>query len=130
MKEGPINESEVLSALPTFVQEQNSAYAWGMNRNGYSGEGVYSRRQCMKFSVQFLRTVGLVCSARNEMLGDSPDGICALTDECGDTICAAVEIKTMTAAATVHEAKETRDQTDDIIVINNIGRCFQSDDLF
>ena len=65
----------------------------------------------MKCSVQFLQTVGLVCSARNEMLGDSPDGICALNDECGDTICAAVEIKTMTAAATVHEAKEIRDKT-------------------
>ena len=47
-----------------------------------------------------------------------------------DTICAAVEIKTMTAAATVHEAKEIRDKTDEIIAITNIGSCSESDERF
>lgn len=130
MKEGSINESEVFGALPTFFQQRNSAYAWRMIGNENSGEGVYSRRQCMKFSVQFLRTDGLVCSAKIEMLGDSPDGIYASIDECGDTICAAVEIRTMAVAATVHEAKENGDQTGDIIVVIYIGRCSQSDELF
>ena len=83
MKEGSINEAEVLNALPTFFKERNSTYAWRINGIGNSGEGLYSRQQGMKIPIQFLRTVGLVCSARNEMLGDSPDGICALTDECG-----------------------------------------------
>jgi B-box zinc finger len=87
MKEGSKNEKTVLRNLASFIDT-------------HGGTGFP-----MNVRLDYLQSVGLLCCKQNTMLADSPDALAGLVNNIGDSMCAVVEVKTMTSVATITEAK-------------------------
>ena len=98
MKEGSMNEKFVLHALPSFISKQSTVLSLGENAPDTSIHAA-------QYEINYLKEVGLLSNKGNEILGDSPDGVCTLFDRMNSKhyFCA-FEVKTMTAVATIDGA--------------------------
>ena len=60
------------------------------------------------------------------MLADSPDGLTGPTDDDGNAVCAAVEVKTMASQNTIEKAKRRRDACSLFVSIYDVGNSASS----
>ncbi|CAN8074414.1 unnamed protein product [Agarophyton chilense] len=152
MREGNRNEPEVLQALPKFLDNPELVFqkasiplkddildlisiSSGRSPNVRNEvDELEVRRNLVMCNasrrIDCIKTVGLVCSQNNRLMGDSPDGICEFTDELGNCNVAAVEVKTMTSTKTIEEAKFIRARTSKALILDNIGENEHNDFLF
>ena len=72
MKEGSLNENQVLRAIHDFYKK-NEALNLSVNLSTLPEEPF-------ALKVEYVRGVGLVCSNNSDMIADSPDGMMGYTD--------------------------------------------------
>ena len=115
MKEGTINEVEVLRAIPKFMKDhkvENTESLFSIS----SREPVFE-----KYRADYIRCVGLVASKTAPMLADSPDGLLGFYTSTGLYSCAAIEVKTMASPTTIDKAKNLRAEYGPFSKVNGIG---------
>ena len=128
MKEGSINETEFLKALPSFVV--STPCLEGGENNGVTSSLFVGDRVNTHLRVDYIKRLGLVCQRGNEMLSDSPDGLCGLLGASNETICAVIEIKTMTSPPTIEDAKQVSNCHRRIFHIAYIGTSSEDNSYF
>ncbi|CAN8065928.1 unnamed protein product [Agarophyton chilense] len=138
MREGSRKEPEVLRALPKFLANPKLVLQKALIPfedvildliSISSGRSPNVRNEVDELAVRrslvmcnasrridCIKTVGLVCSQNNQVMGDSRDGICAFTDELGNCNVAAVQVKTMTSTKTIEEAKLIQTRTSKALI--------------
>lgn len=90
MRDGSANESHVLNKFKMFVQNNDvTVHPEKLSLDTFENQ-QQSRTQC-SFSVQYLRTFGLIARKDNSKFCNSPDGYCCLTDSNGESILAPLE---------------------------------------
>lgn len=77
MRERTQNESKIVAAIPTFMNECGSAYCYPIGRSEYGWD-----ESCV-CNVRHVRTTGIVESRRCSMFAGSPDALLAAVDEEG-----------------------------------------------
>ena len=128
MKEGSINKAEFLKALLSFVASIPCVEA-GTN-NSVTSSSVFGNHGNKNLRIDYIKSLGLVCRRSNEMLGDSPDGLCGLLGVSNDIICAVVEIKTITSPRTIEDAKKVADIRGRHFNIIDIGTSIEGNGYF
>lgn len=107
MRDGSANEAHVLNRFKIFVQNNDvTLHTQKLSLENFENE-QQSRTKC-SFSVEYLRTFGLISKKDNSCFSDSPDGYCCLTDVDGESILAPLEIKSMTSNNSICWAKEVQ----------------------
>ena len=119
MREGSVNELQVLKALPKFFERH---ILKPLSSSDMHMEGHHK--------VQYIRTVGLLGSLKAPLLAGSPDAIIAISNPDDDVYVAAVERKTMTALGTIRKAKDTQEKHGHLSAIRGIGENTAATDLF
>ena len=124
MKEGTLNEVEVLKRLPEFLNSARTMYESG----SINSSGNTSTERLLK--LRCIRCVGLLNSPTHPLISDSPDAIAALEDELGRVNVVSIEVKTMTSVSTISAAEQIRDSFDKVILVHDIGLTNAGNDIF
>eukprot|EP00178_Gracilaria_changii_P016681 TRINITY_DN479_c3_g1_i11.p1 TRINITY_DN479_c3_g1~~TRINITY_DN479_c3_g1_i11.p1 ORF type:complete len:1373 (+),score=138.00 TRINITY_DN479_c3_g1_i11:3191-7309(+) len=124
MKEGTRNESKVLREIPDFFSRNKV-----VSSEAYQPHANCRQNYTFNSEVQYIRTAGLIGSKKEPLLACSPDGIVAISTT-NDLKLGVIEVKTMTAIATIAKAKSVCEQYGEIVRLRNIGGSQYSTNLF
>ena len=119
MKEGTVNEIQVLRAIPAFLEEHCALNASLAHQKLLPALGT-------QYRAGYVRSVGLVASKSDPMLADSHGGLIWLTTDDGNAVCAAVEVKTMASPNTIEKAKRRRDAYSPFVSIYDVRNSASS----
>ena len=126
MKEGTLNELEVLKRLPEFIDSRTSIFNSGFGDGTGRGVALISE----KIEIHHIRCVGLINSPNHLLVCDSPDALAAMKSTSGGMVVVSIVVKTKTSVATIDAANRTRDLYDSLINITCIGENAYSNKLF
>ena len=125
MKEGSVNEHQVLQSLPFFIDKNR---CW--SEDEFIPQRAARESIARKHRVEYICTTGLVGSHNISLLAGSPDGVAAISNQDGDVFVSAVEIKTMTAIRTIESATRIQLSYSQYVYVRRIGQCHNSLKVF
>ena len=122
MREGSMNEIQVLKALQNFVSLHTA-----IDGDTFESGCMDS---CSSYSVEYVRSVGLISSRTVQFLADSPDAVVGMKRDSEEIITGAVEVKTMTSVSTIKNAHALRERFSAFVRLQNVGRSSSSTHQF
>ena len=132
MREGTLNEIEVLKAMPKFISNVTTAFQVDL-QPGDSGSPLSTgtiRKINEPMKLPYIRCVGLINARNHEMVYDSPDAVALMVTDEGKQLVIAIEVKTMTSVDTVRNAERLRKCYDSFIEITDIGYNSNANNIF
>ncbi|PXF45451.1 hypothetical protein BWQ96_04749 [Gracilariopsis chorda] len=112
MKEGSLNEKQVLIELSTFFDSHNVQEWLSTKMKG----------DTFKYRADYIRTIGLISSRSYLMISDSPDALMVYLDKQEARHVCAFEIKTMNTVRTTEDTRDVSRTFGSSILISGVGR--------
>ena len=81
------------------------------------------------YTVEYIRSVGLIGSSSSDMMADSSDGVLGYSDNSGAHV-TSIEVKTMTTPNMIRNAKDIRERFASFSILKNICRREGMDKYF